>query len=517
MTDRDAMSRRTMLLGGAALAGAALPSGQRAAAAGRAEAITVALPGNLETLDPHQFRSILTGSVLACAVETLLTRDVATMELKPSLATAWRNLDPLTWEFTLRQGVKFHNGEVFDARSVKFSIERIIDSPLNTLGKTVWPPSFGQSVEIVDPYTVRIHTRLPDPLVPNRLAAESLNMAPPKALAEMKDKYVSNSLIGTGPYKFAEYTIGRQVVMQANPDYWGEQPATPKVVWAIIADPATRVAALQRGTTDVVVNLTYALIAGVKQSAGLAVYSVLGSIIQGILLNANQTPALHDLRVRQALNYAIDRDAIINNLFLGLGKAANGVVASQVEYAIDPGSYGYHPDKARALLAQAGFKDGLELTLWQSNDRYDLGVEAAQAIAGFFEDVGVHTNLQLLDWGQFNARAGRTQFKDALHYGFVNGVWDPDYVMQRVLPSYPTFRYYDAPEALQKDLQRYSSTFDKAERAKIAAASQQTLHDQACWVFLYQTNENFGMKQGVQGFRMRPDHMIVVRDAYVEV
>src|SRR4051794_8473033 len=157
--------------------------------------ISVAMPANPETIDPHQFRSIFTGSVLACCLETLLTRDPETMELRPLLATEWRNIDPLTWEFKLRQGVRFHNGEEFNADSVKFSIERIIDSPLNTLGKTVWPPSFGQKVEIVDPYTVRILTKVPDPLVPNRLAAESLNMAPPKALEANREKFVGDKLI----------------------------------------------------------------------------------------------------------------------------------------------------------------------------------------------------------------------------------------------------------------------------------------------------------------------------------
>lgn len=260
-----------------------------------------AVVGNLETLDPHQFRSILTGSVLACALETLLTRDPATMEIRPLLATEYRNLDPHTWEFKLRPGVKFHNGEPFDANSVKFSIERIIDSPLNTLGKTVWPPSFGQRVEIINPLTVHIITKVPDPLVPNRLAAESLNMAPPNALTAFKDKYVADRLIGTGPYKFVEYTVGGHASFTVNPDYWGNKPATPNIVWNIVADPATRVATLQSGASDIIVNLPLPMLQEVEQTNGLVVHSVLGSIVSGLLLDVNKTPALQDVRVRQAL------------------------------------------------------------------------------------------------------------------------------------------------------------------------------------------------------------------------
>jgi peptide/nickel transport system substrate-binding protein len=518
MTTHDGISRRALLHAGAVAAGGALglAAASPARAAGRRDSLAVAMPANPETIDPHQFRSILTGSILACCLETLLTRDPETMEIQPLLATEWRNLDPLTWEFKLRQGVRFHNGEEFNADAVKFSIERIIESPLNTLGKTVWPPSFGQKVEIVDRYTVRIVTKVPDPLVPNRLAAESLNMAPPKALEVNREKFVGDRLIGTGPYRFVEYVVGRHVAVEANPDYWGKKPATQRIVWTVIPDPATRVAALQRGTVDVVVNLPIPLLATIEGAPELRVHSVLGSIVHGILLNANQSPALKDRRVRQALNHAVDREAILNNLYKGRGQVSNGVVAKQVEYAIDPGSYAYDPKKARALLADAGHAKGLELTVWQSTDRYELGVEVIQAIAGYFDEVGVTTNVQLLDWGQFNSRAGRSQFKDALYYGFVNGIWDPDYILQRFLPSYPTFRYFDAPGPLAGDLKRYSNAFPKDERAKLAAACQQGLHDEGAWVFLYQLNENFGLKKTVQGFRMRPDHMILVRDAYVE-
>jgi peptide/nickel transport system substrate-binding protein len=517
MKEPAGLSRRGMLHGGMALAGAAALAAPAARAAGRQAQLAVAMPSNPETIDPHRLRALMTGSILACVVESLVTRDDETMEIRPLLATSWRNIDPLTWEFQLRQGVRFHNGEEFDAESVKFSIERAIDSPLTTNGKTVWPPSFGQKVEIIDPYTVRIVTKVPDPLVPNRLAAESMNMAPPKALAAFKDKYVSTTLIGTGPYKFVEYVVGQHVIMERNPDYWGEPPATPRIVWNIVPDAATRVAALQRGTADVIVNLPIPSIATVTADPNLRVYSAPGSVVSGLLLNTKDTAALKDVRVRQALNHAVDRVALLQNLYQGLGHLSNGVVASRVEYAIDPGAYAYDPDKARTLLAEAGFRDSLELTLWQSTGRYELGVEAAQAITAYFEDVGVHANLQILEWGEFNVRAAGTQFKDALFYGFVNVIWDPQYLLQRFLPTYPTFRYYLADAPLAEQLKRYEGVFAKDERAKLAAACQQALHDQAPWVFLWELNENYGLRKGVQGFKMRPDHLIRVQNAYVEV
>jgi peptide/nickel transport system substrate-binding protein len=506
-----------MVQGGLALAGATTLAAPHAHAADRQAQLSVAMPSNPETIDPHRLRALMTGSILACAVETLLTRDDETMEIRPLLAIAWRNIDPLTWEFQLRKGVRFHNGEEFDAESVKFSVERAIDSPLTTNGKTVWPPSFGQTVQIVDPYTVRIVTKVLDPLVPNRLAAESMNMAPPKALAPFMDKFVSNMLIGTGPYKFVEYVVGRHVIFEINPDYWGPKPPTQRIVWNIVPDAATRVAALQRGTVDVIVNLPIPSIAAVNADPNLHVYSAPGSVTSGLLLNTRDTPALKDLRVRQALNHAVDRAAILKNLYKGLGRLSNGMIASKVHYAIDPGAYAYDPDKARKLLAEAGFTDSLKLTLWQSTGRYELGVEAGQAVAAYFDEVGVQANIQVVEWGEFNVRAAGTQFKDALFYGFVNAIWDPQYLLQRFLPTYPTFRYYLADAPLAEKLKRYEAVFSVDERAKLAAACQQALHDQAPWVFLWELNENFGLRKGVQGFRMRPDHLIRVQNAYVEV
>ena len=123
-----------------------------------------------ETIDPHQFRSVLSGSIIGLMGEGLLTRDPQTMEIKPLLAESVKNLNPNTWEVKLRKGVKFHNGEDFNAESVKFTIERAITSKLNTLAKLTWPPAFGQEVHAVDAHTVRITTKVPDPMVPARLA-----------------------------------------------------------------------------------------------------------------------------------------------------------------------------------------------------------------------------------------------------------------------------------------------------------------------------------------------------------
>jgi len=513
LTRREALRRTAVLGAGAAVA---LGTGAARAQGGRKPVLTIALPSNPETVDPHQFRAVLTGSILTNTNETLLTRDVKTMELKPLLATSWRNVSPTVWEFKLRTGVKFHNGEPFDAEAVKFSIERIIGSKLNTLGKVLWPPSIGQEVQVVDPATVRLTTKVPDPILPNRVAAESVSMVPPRAMAEYREKFVSDRPIGTGPYRFVEYVVGERLVMEANPDYWGPRPATARIVWQVVPDAATRVAALARGAVDVIVNLPVPLIATVEADSKLAVYAELGSSVHLLLLNALQSPALKDKRVRQALACAIDRPTILKSLFAGRGQPSNSVVARQVTNAIDPGAYAYDPERARKLLAEAGQGGGFDLTLWQATGRWSQAEEAAQLITGYWEKIGVRVSLQTLEWGEYNRRAGRGLLKDAGYYAFINGTWDPSYLTQRFLPSYASFRYFNATGELEHVIAEHEQTFEPRKRRELAAAIQKGLHEEVGWLTLWQLDEIFGLSRKVKGFRMRPDHVLVTRDAYVE-
>ena len=509
-------TRRDLLKSaGAVAAAAALPPGLAGAQA-RKPALTIALPSTPETIDPHQFRSVLSGSIIGMMGEGLLTRDPQTMELKPLLAESWRNVNPTTWEFKLRKGVRFHNGEDFTADSVKFTIDRIVNSKLNTLGKLTFPPSFGPDVTIVDPHTVRIVTKVPDPMVPARLAAESMNMAPAKGLAEFKDKFVTDRFIGTGPFKFVESVVGDRVVLEANPGYWGAKPPSQKVVWQVIPDAATRVAALQRGDIDVMLNLPIPLLANVESDPKLAVYSELSSLTHVLLLDTKEPGPLRDKRVRQALNMAIDRAAILKNLYIGRGRLLNGVAGPNVGNGGDPGAYPYDPAGAKKLLAEAGHPNGFELTLWQSIGRWTLAEETAQIIAGYWEKIGVKTKLQTLEWAEYNKRAGTSQFKGAFYYAFINATWDVSYMLQRFKPSFTAFRYYDATGDFLKTLQEYDSAFDPKRRKELAAAGLKTARDEAVWVTLYQLDELMGINKKVKNFKMRADNVLWVRDAYVE-
>ena len=448
-------TRRDLFKQAGAAAALAAMKPVAAAAQARKPTLTIGFPSTPETIDPHQFRSVLSGSIIDLMGETFFTRDPQTMEIKPLLAESVKNLNPNTWELKLRRGVKFHNGEDFDADSVKFTIERAVLGKLNTLAKLTMPPSFGQEVVILDPYTVRIVTKVPDPMLPSRLAAESMNVAPAKGLAEFRDKFVTDRFIGTGPFRFVENVVGDRVVLEANPGYWGPKPPSQKIVWQVIPDAATRLAALQRGDVDVMLNLPFPLAPTVEGDANLRVYSELSSLTHGILLNARESAPLKDRRVRQALNMAIDRAAILKGLYAGRGQFLNTVTGTNVANTMDPGPYPYDPARAKALLAEAGYARASSCTFWQSIGRWVLAEETAQVIAGYWDKVGVKTKVQVLEWAEYNKRAGGSAHKDCFYYAFINGTWDASYILQRFKPDFQTFRYFDASGDLLKTIEEY--------------------------------------------------------------
>lgn len=500
-------------------AAAPKPAAQPAqpAPANVADTLTIAYPGNLETIDPHQSRAVLTDAALALVYENLITRDPKTMELKPLLATSWRNVDPLTWEIKLRQGVKFANGEEFTAEHVKAMFERAMSAKLSTSVKTYWGTEFPGTVEAVDKSTVRIKTKEPDAVLESRLAPMPITMVP-KAISALMDKYVTTpeGAIGSGPYRITEHVIGDHTTLERREDYWGEKPPTKRIVFKIVPDAQTRVAALQRGEVDVVVNLLVPLVPIVERDPNLTVYSVLGSTTHAIMINTRKGGPLAEEKVRQALNYAVDKESLLKALYAGRGKPLKSIIAAQIPGGETAPVYAFDPKKAKALLAEAGYANGFETTLWQAQGRWPQALEAAQVIAGFWKDIGVRADVKTLEWAEYNRRAITSQFEGMHYYAFTNLQWDPAFPLQRFTPEYKRFEFYIAGGDTLAAAKKYFTTFDVAQRKQHAQKFAEDLNRQAAWVYLYQLEEIYGLNKKVKNFVMRPDHEVDLRQTYKE-
>jgi peptide/nickel transport system substrate-binding protein len=382
-----------------------VPLAVEAASEGR---VVIAQGVDPTTLDMMNQQEQPASNVGAQMFESLLERG-QDLKLTPALAAEMPKLvAPTTWEFKLRRGVKFHNGEDFNAESVKFSIERLANPANKLRGSTSFAPI--DRVEIVDQYTVRIHTKKPWPVFLSHIALRQAAMYPPKEYAGKDAAAISRAPIGTGPYKFVRWSKDEEIVMEAFPGYWGGAAKVKTVVFKPIPDDAVRVAALQNGEIDVAVNIPPHL-AGIIGKHPKIFLSTAPSIrtIQ-LMIYTHQMDAQHkptgpypgptaDKRVRQALAYAIDADEIIQGVMDGKA-VRTATMLTPLHFGFDASLKPVKQDLARSkkLLAEAGFPNGLEIVLNGPQGRYVRDKEVAEAVAGQLTKAGIKTTLRTYEF-----------------------------------------------------------------------------------------------------------------------
>ncbi|MGH8961368.1 MAG: ABC transporter substrate-binding protein [Jatrophihabitantaceae bacterium] len=349
--------------------------------------IHIALAGDPSSLDPQ---AVEDGNALAVydnISEALLTRSPTDNKVQPQLALSWKSIDPKTWQFTLRKGVTFSDGEPFNADAAVFSIKRIINPKYSTQ-QTDWTGDINGATK-VDNYTVDITSAAPDPQVPERMSL--IMMVPPVAGA--KASFATHP-IGTGPYTLASYTKGSQYVLKARSDYWGGKPSIPEAIMQPISEQTLRLSSLNTGEINVVSDLLPEQISQVPHAA-----KVPGLEFPTLILNTRGGPFKSKL-VRQAANYAIDKQTLLNKLYSGFGTIANCQIMGPATFGYDPNlkPYPYDPAKAKALLAQAGDTHPSITLIGDSTNRWLKDVELEQSLAGYLEKVGFTVNVKLADF-----------------------------------------------------------------------------------------------------------------------
>lgn len=372
----------------------------------QARPLTLAITGDAESMDPILAAISTTSSIQHHMLELLVDYD-PDGKIVPALATSWRALDNLTWEFKLRPNVRFHNGEPFNAESVKFSIERFRDHPKSLQKAYV---SLIKEVRPVDDLTVRIVTSEPSPdLIAN--LANNISMLPPRYAREVGDEGLARRPVGTGPYRFVEWVRDDRVVLEANPTYWGPKPQATRVTIRPIPEGATRVAALLAGEVDVVEGIPIPDIPRVAKARGFRVLRKQGPRLIFVAMDTFRdrggrhpagSPGLpegapnpfKDVRVRQAIYHAINTKEIVEQVM--------GGAATPAEQILPPFLPGYNPkvrrpiydpSRAKRLLAEAGYPNGFTVRLDVTTDRYVNDREVGLALVGMLGRVGINVQL----------------------------------------------------------------------------------------------------------------------------
>ncbi|MBI4277872.1 MAG: hypothetical protein HY660_05400 [Armatimonadetes bacterium] len=367
-------------------------------AAQGSETVAIAQGADIETGDPHASFSIHTQNVLINLYDQLIARD-ASLRLKPGLALSWRIVDPTTWEFDLRRGVVFHNGEPFNAQAVKFSFERMLDPTarlrLAQFFKLV------KGVTVVDDYRVRIHTERPWPMLAATVGRYGF-IVPPRYVAQNGPQALVRQPVGTGPYRFVRWVKDSRVELEANNRYWGGAPSIKRVVVKIVASESSRLAELLSGSSHLINLIPPEVFGPISRSRNAKLAPADSASIFFVLLNLVNLPKerpLADRRVRQALNYAVDRDAMIKSIMHGIGDPV-GTFCTAASVGCDASvtPFPHSPERARALLREAGYAGGFDMTVATPSGAYPGDRDLTLAVADQLNRVGVRAAVHVDDY-----------------------------------------------------------------------------------------------------------------------
>jgi peptide/nickel transport system substrate-binding protein len=455
------------------------------------------------TLDPYMGPGIAEFNFNVNIGDGLYTTNQK-LEPIPNLADSSSQIDPLTWEFKLHQGVKFSNGEPFDAQSVVASYEHSMSSTLPI--KNTWGADINlDTIEVVDPYTVRFHLKEPTPFLLARIANDHY-MQPPKWLSTASEETLAREPIGTGPYVLKEWVAGDHITLEANPDYWGSpKPAIKTVVFKFLPDESTRVANLRTGAVDIINYLSPASVPLVTQNADIEVKTVESGRRVYAGLNTKLAPT-DNLKVRQAINYGTNVEQITQTIFAG----ATSRLTNFSEPAFrDPAvtGYSYDPDKARQLLTEAGFPNGIDVT-WDIDNRSYLGSDQfPEAVAASLAEVGIRVTLNKIDksimtTNQKNRTTNQMYIRsNAAYYdpGTTFSILEPRAAGNATSWADPTF----------VDLQTKMLTGGTPEeRLAWSHQAQAIVMDQAPMLFLWREPGLYAVNKRVTGFEAPADEHI---------
>ncbi|MBS9722056.1 ABC transporter substrate-binding protein [Tianweitania sp. BSSL-BM11] len=439
--------------------------------------LTVGLSASTTSMDP-QFYVVGPNSAMARNIFDGLVNQDARQQIQPALATSWNRVDDTTWDFTLRLDVKFHDGSDFTAEDVVASIKRVPMAAKNSPSAFTPYVKAIADVTAVDPMTVRITTNGPTPLLLNNLSRIAILPAE-QGETTTEQMNQGNGVIGTGPFKFVSWTPDSQINLERNPDYWDGTADWEKVTFRIFKNNSARVAAILSGDVDMIENIPTADTSRLEESDAIEVIKATGNRLMYLHMDQDRETSpfakgpegknpLRSAEVRRALSLSLNREAIVDRIMDGQGTPAGQVVPEgyfghDASLATDA----YDPNKAKQLLADAGYPNGFDLTFHATNDRYPNDSKVAQAVGQFFSRIGVTTKVETLPGSVYFSRASAREFSFIMGGAAVE-TGEPSGVLGPLLETY-------GDNAGQGNRGRYSN----AEFDKTLEEARRTLDDGA--------------------------------------
>jgi peptide/nickel transport system substrate-binding protein len=466
------------------------------------DTLTVATTYDAKSLDPHATNDVASSNVMQQIYENLVTINDEG-EIIPQLAEKFEKLDDLTYQFTLKQGVKFQNGEELKASDVKFTFERALSPDAGAI-KHIVGDIDPEGIEVVDDYTIKIKL-----LNPSSAFLASLThvgggcILNEKAVTEAGDDYGMNP-VGTGPFKFVSWTKGDNIVLERNEDYYGDKPAYKNLVIRAIPEATNRTIELESGAVDIAYSITTNDVSRIEDNPDLKLERILDNSTTYLGFNCEKAP-FNDEKVRQAITCALDTVSIVESVFRGEGGPAIGPIAPNVKY-FDPdlGEPEYDVEKAKALLAEAGYPDGFQATIW-TNDKQER-IDMATIIQNQLKEIGIQVEIQVLEWGTY-LEGLKQKEHDMFIVGWSCQTPDPDMAIygpfHSSMKGNNNFTFF-GDDKIDELIEQGRVLEDSDERKEVYYEAQQLIKEKAPWVFLNNGEQVVGVKSNIQGFTPSP-------------
>jgi len=498
--------------------------------------------GDASRLDPADAQDGYSYQITDQICEGLAKYKAGSVSIEPCLATSWEtSTDGTEIVFKLRKGVKFHDGTDFNADAVVFSFARQYDSnhPYHQYGEWVyWGYMFSDvdKMEKIDDYTVKLVLKRPNASIMTSLPMFPLNIVSPTNAEKYKSDVFKHPC-GTGPFKFVEWVKDDYITLEANEDYWGGRAKLDKLTFKVIPDSSVRLMALEVGEVQGIEYPNPADFEKIKANKDLVLISGPGMNIGYMAMNtgygyidANEngvrdldseplvkTPGYFEpftkKKVRQAINMAIDKQSIVDNIYMGSAiKAKNGMPPSMLGYNDEIEDYPYDPAKAKEFLTEAGYPNGFEVTLSVmpvSRPYMFDPPKIGEAIQSYLAAVGITVKLYQVDWATYQDEAESGKYQMCL-LGWFGDNGDSDNFMNpkygansSKIGSAGNHAFYNNAE-VQDLISKAIQTYDVEKRAEYYKKAQVLIHEDACWVYLAHANHNEGFRANVKGYVLSP-------------
>ncbi len=466
--------------------------------AGSTRPVVIVQGTDVPTLDPQFAESGHFGNIQHAMFDFLLSYN-KNIEIVPDAAESYRLLpDRVTWQFKLRRGIRFWNGEPLDAKAVKFTFDRIANQDLRRQGLN--DPYIDRvdlaRVDVVDDLTVNFVLKKPNILF---LVYTTFNpILAPGYYSKVTVQEAAIRPMGSGPWMFKEWKKDDHITLVANPNYWRGRPQIDTLIWGAVPETSTRLAMLQTGAADIVADLAPEDAPKVEADKNLRICRATGARRINITI-PTQNPLFKDRRVRQAFNYAVDFDAINKALLNGLASGRMTVPVNG-DYWVDPSirPYTYDPARAQTLLREAGWNPNTAITIFAPVGRYMKDKEMAQAVAGYLQRVGVKAEVQTLEWSVYSSRSRRSEFTMPFFIGWGSRFFGPEDLAIVFEPGFQGFEWADNTESGPQAKRLYNEltgTFDVTKQRDLVRQISKMFVEEAPWIFLWRQASVFGVSR----------------------